>query len=403
MRILLLDGAPPSTTHSGKSVRLLNLFRRLGKTHELHYLAIAGPADSQEVPVWLRELVASAKVWKRDEREFKLGRYVNWLAVRPWFYAPWRYPADYRNLSADLRQWVRDEKVDIVHCFDEEVAQFVPDGLSCPWISDPADAMALHAARRGEQTQGFSEKLRWKSMAWRLGRYEEELVGRSHATVFVSPIDAACYSKNGHRERIRVIPNGVDAEHFVPRCSSVPDAQVPTVLFTGHLSFEPNRDAARFLIDQLFPKIRQVIPEAVCAIVGADPTADLLAKHDGRSIFVTGRVDDLRPYFEKAGVYLCPMRLGAGIKNKLLEAMAMGKAIVTTSRGAEGLSFRDGEHLVIADDAEALVGRTLELLRDAPKRDALGRSARQLVLERYSWDSAVQEYESIYRRLHDGD
>ncbi len=105
----------------------------------------------------------------------------------------------------------------------------------------------------------------------------------------------------------------------------------------------------------------------------------------------------MRPYFGQAKVYLCPIRLGAGIKNKLLEAMAMGKAIVATSRGAEGLSFRNGEHLVIADDAEALADRTLELLRDAPRRDLLGRAARRLVMEKYNWDSAVRDYESVYR------
>ena len=100
MRILILDQAAPTTIHSGKSVRLINILQRLRPAHELRYLSIVGPRDAQAVPDWMQALVVSSQVWTRHEQEFRPGRYLNWIAMQPWFYAPWRYPSDFRTLRA---------------------------------------------------------------------------------------------------------------------------------------------------------------------------------------------------------------------------------------------------------------------------------------------------------------
>ena len=259
--------------------------------------------------------------------------------------------------------------------------------------------MALHALRRGRQAKGLGERLRWRITAWRLGNYERQLVARAQASVFVSPTDAACTANNGNRSRVHVIPNGVDFDYFAPGSSAQPESVEPTVLFTGHLSFEPNREAALALVDEVLPRIRASVPNAVCTIVGADPPTELMRRHDGRRVFVTGRVADLRPYFDKAWVYVCPMRLGAGIKNKLLEAMAMEKAIVTTPRAVEGLPVRENEHLLLANDYPGMASRAVELLRNRERRGSLGRQARWLVSERYRWGTASLAYEQLYERL----
>ena len=415
MKILILDSAPTSTTHSGKALRLIHILQRLGRRHELHFAGIVGPDDPETVPAWLRGLVASTRIWRRREAEFALGRYVNWLTLQPWFYAPWRYPDDYKTLSHQVREAVRHEEFDLVHCFDEEVAQFIPDALPCPWVADPADAMALHAMRRSQQASGMAQRWRWGLMARRLACYEHQLVGRADATVFVSPVDAAGYLNNGTRRRVQVIPNGVDTEYFsatengtgslfaiaTDKMRTGTIFHAPALLFTGHMSFEPNRDAAMALIDDVLPRVRAQVPEAVCYIVGADPTADLTDRHDGRHVFVTGRVDDLRPYFAQASVYVCPMRLGAGIKNKLLEAMAMGCPIVTTRRGAEGLDVQDGTHVRLADTPEAIADGVLSLLRHPAEAAALRHAARAYVVERHSWDRVAETYEALYRLLVD--
>ncbi len=399
-KVLLLDSAPTQTLHSGKAVRLVHLFKRLSQRHELHYVAIVGPTEAETVPSWLAPLVTSTRIWRRAEVESRLGRYANWLTLQPWFYARHRYPQDYGRLSRQLRELVRSEGIDVVHSFDEEAAQFVPDDVGCAFIADPADAMALHASRQVEQAGTVGERLRWRAMAWRLGHYERQLVHRADATVFVSEVDASLYGVNGARDRVHVIPNGVDTAYFQPHPPTRQPANPPTLLFTGHMSFAPNRDAALHLIDDVLPLVRQRIPDAACYIVGAEPTADLLRRQgDGRHVVVTGRVADLRPYFAQASVYVCPMRLGAGIKNKLLEAMAMGCAIVATPRATEGLAIRDGVHLCLADGPGAMADVMVALMHDQPLRDRLGRLARDYVASHHSWDRAAAAYDELYRAL----
>lgn len=404
MNILFLDGAPAATLHSGKSVRMVNLLKRLGRRHALHYVALLGPADADGVPGWLRPLVASARVWKRAERPSRLGRYVNWVTLRPWFYARWRYPDDYHTLSARVRRLVNEERIELIHAFDEEVAQFIPEEVPCPWVADPGDAMALHALRRAQHSAAAADRLHWRLQAWRLRHYERDMVRRADATVFVSPVDAALYVRNGTRSRVHVIPNGVDTDGVSPSLTHVPcpTSHVPALLFTGHMSYGPNVDAAQYLCDEILPLIRAQVPDVVCIIAGADPTDEVCARHDGRSVIVTGVVEDLRPYFEQATVSVCPMRLGAGVKNKLLEAMAMGKAIVTTRLATDGLNVHDGVHLRIAGNTADTARVLIELLRDAEQCRRLGAAARAYVETHHQWDRVAERYDALYKQLVNG-
>jgi glycosyltransferase involved in cell wall biosynthesis len=173
----------------------------------------------------------------------------------------------------------------------------------------------------------------------------------------------------------------------------------PRIVLTGHMSFTPNHHAALHLIDRVLPRVRQTVPHVACDVVGADPRPELMARHDGRRVTVTGWVPDLRPWIAEATVYACPMLLGAGIKNKLLEAMAMGKAIVSTARGADGIEVHDGEHLLFAEDENEFAARIVELLCAPAQRHTLGTAARALAIERYSWDAAARAYERLYEQL----
>jgi len=401
MNILIIDRAVPQTIHSGKSLRLANLFKRLRTAHRLHYLAISPVGDQSQAPEWLRQLVHSCRVWTASGREFWLGRYANWAAGQPWFAAAWRYPEDFRRFSSSVRQLVQEEAIDVIHCFDDEAAQFIPDRLPCPWIADPADAMSLHAKRRAEHAPRLSERLRWTSISMRLSRYERQLLGRASATVYVSDVDARHHAPRGGRATVHVIPNGVDTAYFAPEAafSPLPDSPRPRIILTGHMSFAPNHHAALRLLDRILPKVREAIPSVACDLVGADPSSELQARHDGDSVTVTGWVEDIRPWIARASVYACPMSLGAGIKNKLLESMAMAKAIVTTSRGCDGIAVRDGEQLLIADDESAFASKVIELLKNPARRRMLGASAQALAIERYSWDATTRAYDALYQRV----
>jgi glycosyltransferase involved in cell wall biosynthesis len=189
------------------------------------------------------------------------------------------------------------------------------------------------------------------------------------------------------------VPNAVDPDFFSPG----PHAPEPdTIVFTGLLSYRPNFDAVRHLVEEILPRVRHYRPAATVTIVGdGDPADFKFLRRPG--VTVTERVPDVRPYVQRAAVCVAPLRMGSGTRLKVLEALAMGKAVVSTRLGSEGLDVRDGEHLLLADhDPDDFAAGVVEVLADPARAAALGRSGRTLVLTNYTWARAADRLEELY-------
>ena len=191
--------------------------------------------------------------------------------------------------------------------------------------------------------------------------------------------------------RISVIPTGVDTEYFRP--SPGPE-QPDTMAFTGTMDWMPNEDGVAYFVDKIFPLIRQEFPDAAFWAVGRRPPRRIQALASA-NVTVTGAVEDIRPYLGKAAVCVVPLRSGSGTRIKIFEAMAMGKAVVSTRMGAEGLPVRDGENIVLADDPADFAREVAQLLRAPERRAKLGHAARQLVEENYGWPSVAAHFDQI--------
>jgi glycosyltransferase involved in cell wall biosynthesis len=155
----------------------------------------------------------------------------------------------------------------------------------------------------------------------------------------------------------------------------------------------PNEDGVLFFAREILPRIRQRIPDVTVSIVGRDPTPAVVRLGAGQGIEVTGRVEDVRPHIAAAAVYIVPLRVGGGTRLKIFEAMSMGRPVVSTTVGAEGLPVRPGEHVLIADEPQAFADAVAQLLGDAAAREQLGRRARDLVVARYDWSAAALDLE----------
>lgn len=191
--------------------------------------------------------------------------------------------------------------------------------------------------------------------------------------------------------KLTVAPNGVDSEYFSPS----PLSEIPaSIAFVGSMDWMPNEDAVAYFVRDIFPLIRKRIPEASLCVVGRHPTARLkmLAARE-RQISLTGWVEDVRPYVARSAVCIVPLRIGSGTRIKIYEAMAMGKAIVSTSIGAEGLPVSDGENIVLADDPVQFADAVVYLLRDASERRRLGTAARAFVAGTCTWQKATESLE----------
>jgi len=197
--------------------------------------------------------------------------------------------------------------------------------------------------------------------------------------------------------RIEVVPHGVDVEAF---CLPGECERETAVMFLGNYPHDPNRDAVLYFHREIWPLVREEVPGARFYVVGKDPTPDILQlARDDPSVTVTGTVEDVRPYFRRCKVFVNPVRIGGGFRGKLLEAMAMGMPIVTTSLGAEGVEARDGVDMVIADSPREFASAVVRLLEDEGTCRRLGEEARRTAEECFSWEKGVERLERILLEL----
>jgi glycosyltransferase involved in cell wall biosynthesis len=189
---------------------------------------------------------------------------------------------------------------------------------------------------------------------------------------------------------LTVVPTGVDVEYFRPLDDEIEN----TLVFTGSMDWLPNEDGICYFAQEILPKIRREIPNVKLNIVGRKPSARLqaLARGDVNHIHLTGWVDDIRPHLGQGAVCVVPLRIGSGTRLKIFEAMAMAKAVVSTTIGAEGLPVQHGSEILLADTPDAFAESVVILLRDNARRKTLGRAARELVESKYSWASVARQF-----------
>ncbi len=250
---------------------------------------------------------------------------------------------------------------------------------------------------------GIERSVFWKVWrrynAFRFKAYERRLLPEYDLCITVSEKDRTAISRYTDPTKIRVFANGVDcnAKAFLEHESGGP----PTLLFVGLLLYSPNADAARWMIGTILPRIRKEVPDCRLDIVGVEAPEDLrkLASSRGRGVRLVGGIEELSPCYQSSQIAVVPLRAGGGTRLKILEAMAFGRAVVSTSLGCEGLSVVDGEHLLIADTAETFASAVVRLLRNQDERNRLRGNARRLVEQAYSWDDCaaahVRSYESF--------
>jgi glycosyltransferase involved in cell wall biosynthesis len=174
------------------------------------------------------------------------------------------------------------------------------------------------------------------------------------------------------------------------------------LVFTGSMDWLPNEDGMTYFCREILPRIRQAEPEATVAIVGRSPTPAVKKLAETPGVEVTGRVDDVRPHIARGAVYIVPLRIGGGTRLKIFEAMSMGKAVVSTTVGAEGLPVTPGRDIVLADEPARFAHAVVHLIRDQQTRRGIEAAARRLVVEKYDWSAVAGDFETALMRLTKG-
>jgi glycosyltransferase involved in cell wall biosynthesis len=250
------------------------------------------------------------------------------------------------------------------------------------------------AIERAAWTNG-AERLMWKFEAAQWRRFDARLLGSIDAAIAFTHRDAAVLESLHAAAPVHVVPLGVDVPDL-----PIDGGSAPLLLFVGNFNHPPNVDAARYLVEELFPRVKAMQPGVEMTLVGDRPPGWLKSR-EGEGVHVPGFVPDLGPLMQAAAVFVAPMQHGGGMRLKVIEALAAGKAVVGSSRAFEGTGVVHGRHALIVDHLDDQCAAIVRLLGDPAARIALGREARAHVAATLTWDTTAAAYEAVYDRVLD--
>ena len=394
MKILFLSPTVPFPLTDGGRIRVFNLLKQIAAKNEVTLLALEtqptdadGVTELQQLGIQVH-LVPNAPTLPR----VSFGTLVNaFLKRQPITVARYALPA-YRQ---KFRELVATENFDLVHYEMFHTAQFRTDTDLPGVLSQQNVDSAIWRRLCGETTNPFYKFAYWtQQLAFQ--RYERVLSPKFDAVTCTSDIDAAVFQRHCAGDTIEIIPNGVDVTHYQPDFTSEASAHL---IYIGSMDWYPNEDAVAFFADEVLPQIREKVPDVQFSIVGGNPSARVQRLTERAGVIVTGRVPEIKPYFAEATVFVVPLRIGSGTRLKILEALAMGKAIVSTSVGAEGLDLKDGEEIFIADEPTPFADAVTRLLTDPSLRRRIGENGRARVEQDYDWRSIGEKLHNLYESL----
>lgn len=377
MRILVLTSVVPYPPHGGGHARMYAMLRHLSREHTLDLISLARPSEMVHRQA-LQRLCRQVIFLPAPPPRAGLTR---WMAALKNLVLLRAYEADpeiHRAITARLAT-----SYDLIQVENGFMIPYVASARTVPRILDTFGLWSGGLWRDLAARAGVIAKLQ-AVVGWlKAKRVERRLARIFDAVYVVSEADRAYLSAVDPRLKIRVVSNGVDTEHFVPAREPAPPPV--RLVFTGAMDYTPNEDAMLFFHREIYPRIVARLPEVRLWIVGRDPGPRLAALAHDPSITLTGAVADVRPYLAQGTVVVVPMRLGSGTRIKVLEALAMGKAVVSTRVGTEGLRVIAGKHFVRADDSDTFATEVARLAGDATERQRLGREGRALVEAEYDW------------------
>jgi sugar transferase (PEP-CTERM/EpsH1 system associated) len=404
MKLLWLNASLLLPLDKGGRLRTWHLMRHLASRHDITYLAFEGPSDSAANREGMREVCGRLVTVPQGVEPVK-GTWRFYAQAARYVFDRVPYAVSKYRSSAYRRQI---ERLLAEERFDAIVCDFLPPAINlraqppCPSILFTHNVEAEIWRRHAETATNIATKYLFTQQWRRMLRFEGAALSRFDLVLAVSAADSRTFSRlycDSLRAPIHVVQTGVDTEYFRPADTG---ASRTHLVFTGSMDWLPNEDAMTYFCAEILPRIRQSEPDATLSIIGRSPTSAVRKLAELAGVEVTGRVDDVRPHIARGSVYIVPLRIGGGTRLKIFEAMAMGKAVVSTTVGAEGLPVTTGRDIEIADEPARFAHAVVRLMRDKPAREQIETAARRLVVDRYDWSAVAIDFEAALQRVTNG-
>ena len=385
LNILFVSTRWPLPPVTGDRLRCYYVLRELAKHHNVTLISFySHPRELQ--------MLAGSRVQIRliPVRYRVVASYFKTLLTLPLRRPLQRGYFNFQRMHRAVQRELAARRYDLVFACMLRAAQFVEDLPDIPKVVDLIDAVSLNYERLlnfpGINRRSLSYLI-YSIEKKRVMRYEAELLQRFDRAFLVFDADRRYLGRFADISRVQVVCNGVNTHYFRFNSNSYHPRRI---VFHGNIHYPPNADAVLHFYQDIFPHVRSRIPDAQFCVVGNKPRRQVEALTEDPAVLITGRVNDVRTYLWDASVSVSPMRIGAGIQNKILESMATGVPVVTSSLGFEGLEARPGEHLFVSDDPHKFADHIVELMNNPKMRRQVTYQARRWIEEKYTWSHRLK-------------
>lgn len=390
---------PPNT---GALQRNFNLLREVSREHSVYLYALNQRvlfSDNQSYNEAITEVskyCTKLKVFQIPSDRHKILWYLllflNLFSKKP--YSCHRFYS--RAMKKAISSKLRERSIEMVHVDTIDLAGYVDGFKDIPKVLNHHNVESKLLYRRAQGAGNPLVNYYLRMQAGRIQRYERCMIPQFQTNITVSSFDRGGIVEMVPESAVVVVPNGTDTDYFKPSDAD----QDCSIIFAGGFNWLPNKDAMLYFGTMIFPLILREIPEARMKIIGANPPKEMLKlATENPNLDILGFVPDIRDHFARAAVHVVPLRIGGGTRLKILDGLAMGKAIVSTTIGAEGLELVDGFDLVLADGEEMFAHKVVELLKNPQTRKILGRNGRLTVEKSYSWQVVGRTLLNCYRDI----
>jgi glycosyltransferase involved in cell wall biosynthesis len=395
MKILFVSTNVPVPPNNGQAIRSLSILRGLASYgHAVTFISFSNKDLNKEMPLLssccCEVIILHKEVTNLSLKSDYLARVQCMFSFKPYSVQRFRSEKMEKRIGEEL-----NKKFDLVLCNGMYALVNVPP-TDIPILLNCHNVEHVLYRRYSQVETNLAKKCYARIESHFMYRAEFQSMERVASAMTCSDIDRGMLQEMCPRLRVSVVPNTVDTDVLIPVKAATPDDwDKPVLLFQGGMDWYPNRDAVEFFVQKVLPRIRIEFPGIKFVVAGRNPPPNFVASlsKDGNIEF-TGTVPDMLPYLSRATVVVVPLRIGGGTRIKILEACATGKPVVSTTIGAEGLELTPGNQILLADEPEAFAQTTVDLLKDRARREELGRSARVVVVEKYS-------QKSLGKRLQD--
>jgi O-antigen biosynthesis protein len=382
-RVLWMTAYLPHLGRHAGAGRMYQLLARMAQRYRITLLAFIENEDEREFLPELEAMCEKLLVMPRTPpRRLQLFPYEPFDE----FLTP--------EMEKAMQECLAEKEFDLIQLEYTQMACYADKALGIPALLTKHEVDFAACARRAQLESTPLRKLRWFYNYLQVLDREVALLRRVDAAICMTEPDREHLRQFCASVPVHVINTGVDLDYFSP--PEHPAAQ-PRLVFIGAYRHNPNVDAMIYFCSEVLPLVQKEVPDTELYIVGSHPTAELMALQDLSGVHVTGFVPDIRPFMAESSVYVVPLRLGVGIRGKILEAWAMAMSVIATSVACSGLRYQDGEHLMVADTANDFAARVITLLKDPARRVRMGQAGRKMAEQFYGWESAASQLDGLYR------